>query len=511
MSGPGRARTQGPRRLGVLALTLTVGLAAVALPVVAGLGGLELPWPGWPWKRKTQGLDPTAPVDPDRRYHLVVWDYRLPFTSPSGTPFSTATEEAIRRFTDRYPNVTVDLHLLDLDDGPSELAQALVAGYPPDVYCSPYGTPAVGSSLQVPVGLYLDASSWADYHPVAWQAVKVEGTVWAWPRWLLLWPWLGNRDLLEKAGYDPEQVSEVGWTREELTALGRRLAQVGTGGARTLAIPSPTVLLRDILFTPCLASASGGSPADWWAGPEPAAAVEWLDGLRESGQLLLGDKGTSPRVIEAFAEGRAAVLVPPSPWAALFLLEPVKRPAAWQFRLPSRAGRPELVLVPPPQDPAGTGRSLVWVSAATVAVFRHARYKGDDNTRLAVELARELTRGYRVWLRDQPLCVPARAGEVESWRASCERLGDAGAFAVRCFDALAALPRADLAAALTTLTYGPLVELVHPSTDAGLSPGPTYLGPFLAGLAETVEGFCRGQVPRETLITELGGRLSEPP
>lgn len=518
-SGPtGRPRRPAtlisPALVAVICLALVVVLSAV-IPLASCAPGGTGAGLRRPWTRQPKGLDPKAPIDPARQYHLVVWDYRLPFTSPSGARFSEASAQAIRRFEARYPNVTVDLVMLDPGDGPAKFAQALAAGYPPDVYCSPFGLPALGSSFQIPVGLYLDYDTWARYHPVAWQTVKVNGTVWAFPRWIMFWPWLGNRDILTEAGVDPGQVSTAGWTREEFAAAAARLVKSSDrwGAPVALAATSPAVAVRDLLFPGLLAGEAAPAADSYWLGSEPGAVAFWLSELRRMEALNQDGTGNNPGVIDSFIHGRAAVLASPSPWATLFILEPTPRPQPWQFSLPDRT-RPPAVLVPPPHGPGQP--SIVWVSPATVAVFRQARYKGDDHTRLAVELARELSTGTRPWLRDQVLCVPATFSELAAWKVRATRFGDIGAFVLRSLDQLAGLPKDRLSSSLSILNYGPWVP--QPGTPASLGSGAPvggekgknggvlcrgYLGPFLDVISPAAFRFWDGDMAPGEFINEV--------
>lgn len=501
--------------MAALLLAICVPLAGGATSLAACAGdGLAL---RWPWSPKPEGLNPRAPVDPTRQYHLVVWDYNLPLTSASGARFGEAAAEAIRRFEKRYPNATVDLVLVDPADGPAKLAEALAAGYPPDVYCSPFGLPASGSSLQIPVGLYLDYDTWARYHPVAWQTVKVDGTVWAYPRWLMLWPWLGNRDLLVAAGLDPDRISQAGWTREEFLAAAGRLAAGRTwDGTRSLAASSPAAVVRDLLFPGLLTGETAPASDSFWLGAEPGAVALWLSQLGEADALNQDGTGKNPGVVDSFVHGRAAVLASPTPWASLFLLEPVPRPAPWQYTLPDRSP-PPVVLVPPPHG--SSQPSVVWVSAATVSVFRQARYKGDDHTRLAVELARELSTGARPWLRDLVLCLPASSSELAAWEVSRARFGELGDFAAREFGILASLPPDRLSAALTILNYGPWSP--RPGSPAKSVPEVTgqrrepdvgfacrgYLGPFLEALSPAAVRFWNGEASPGDFVNEITERV----
>ncbi len=486
-----------------LAVVLLVSAGLYAAVALGALGPLESI--AWPWRPRPAGIDPRAPVDPGRSYHLTVWDYRLPFTSPGGALFSASAEEAIRRFEERHPNVEVDLVLIDLADGPAKMAEALATGYPPDVYCSPYGNAATGSDLQVPIGLYLDYEAWSEYHPVAWQAVKSGGTVWSWPRWLLLWPWLGNRDLLAQAGIDADRVSRDGWTREEFAAAVGSLAPSGSSGTGSapVAATSPAGVLRDLLLGGYLAAADPEAADAYWLGAETGAVALWLGDLKEAGALLQDGRGTNPGVLDSFLHGRSAILAGPSPWVVDFLLEPVPRPEPWQFSLPETGGRPSLVLLPPPH--AAGAPSVVWVTAAAVSVFRQQRYRGDDNTRLAAELARELTTGLRPWLRDEPLCLPSSLSELASWEQGQGGLGQAAAFAARALEQLEALPPDRLGRALDVLGYGPWEASA--GDGAGSNPGYAakgYLGPFLESVvAPAMERFWQEDGTPADLINDI--------
>ncbi|HCJ11174.1 MAG TPA: hypothetical protein DHW14_08460 [Clostridiales bacterium] len=504
---------------GLTGLMLAVTSAAASGLLAEFVGSLGL------GRARPYGFDPEVPVDPDRRYHLVVWDYRLPFTSPGGAPFPEATERAIRRFQSRHPNVTVDLVVLDPADGQEQLAQALAAGYPPDVYCSPFGPPAVGSALQVPVGLYLDYETWARYHPVAWQAVKVDGTVWAWPRWLVLWPWLGNETLLERAGLDVESLARDGWTWEDLAAAAEALSGLEPASDRrpTLAASAPAVVFRDLLFTWHLAAETAPEPETFWLGPAPAEAARFLEELRELRALGSTGTGRNPGVLDSFVHGRTALLVNPSPWATMFLAEVVPRQDPWQFSVPSREGRPPMVLLPAPARPGSESPGpVVWVSAAPVMVFRQARYRGDDNTRLAMDLAREITLGTRPWLRDLPFCVPAEVGEMAAWRLGSERFGPAGELARNALERLASLPEDRLSLALTALQYGPWAPEpgrdadAAPSPDSAVTPGTAaghhgYLGPFLGEVVQAVLELWEGDLSSEDLTRLVGGHILKGP
>ncbi len=498
----------------LIALATILGLVATGVVTsLLGYGPLDLGDITW-GRPEPAGINPRAPVDPARQYHLVVWDYRLPFTSLGGAPYSEGSREVIDDFERRHPNVTVDLHLVDLADGPAKLAEALAAGYPPDVYCSPYGPPAVGSELQIPLGLYLDYDTWSRFDPVAWQAVKVDDTIWALPRWLMLWPWLGNRDLLERAGVDVDRVSGAGWTRDEFAAAaGRLAASAGRGsGLAFLDSFAPAATFRDLLLSGHLAApdAPAASTAqDYWLGPEPGLVAGWLEELRNAGGL-----GSGSGAIDAFLHGKVAVLASPSPWAVTFLMELVERPAPSQFSLPRREAPPPMVLLPPPSSPGQS--SATWISAATVAVFRQARYRGDDNTRLAAELALELTEGLRPWLRSEVLCVPATANEQASWRLRGEKLGEVGAFALESFERLQAWPKDRLSQALTALNYGAGPIPIGREAESGPGAGAAgsgggvafsahgYLGPFLEeAVAPAATRFWRGEATAAEMVTEI--------
>jgi maltose-binding protein MalE len=99
--------------------------------------------------------NPKAMINFKKSYHLQLWDYNWPIKD-SGIQYRAYLQQAIRDFQKTYPNIHIEIRLLDLINGPTQLEQALKKNNGPDVYCSAYMIPKFNFKRQIPVGFYLN-------------------------------------------------------------------------------------------------------------------------------------------------------------------------------------------------------------------------------------------------------------------------------------------------------------------------------------------------------------------
>ena len=77
-------------------------------------------------------LNPKAKINPKRQYKLTLWDYNWPVKNGS-EDYRFFLQKAVGRFQTLYPNIDVEIKLLDILSGHEEMAQALKTGELPDV------------------------------------------------------------------------------------------------------------------------------------------------------------------------------------------------------------------------------------------------------------------------------------------------------------------------------------------------------------------------------------------
>lgn len=355
------------------------------------------------------GINPEAKIDPLKHYTLTFWDFDRP---PAGGAdlYRVELAAAVREFGRLYPNATVRVELLPWGEGEELLKEALRQGEPPDVLAS---GPLLGwefGPLLVPCAPYLTAEELEGYSPVAREGAGRGGTLVVWPRWLSFPLWAGNAKLLAAAGVNPARIQAESWSWEEFTRAAEALKQL-SGSPFLFTSYSLASLWRELgrgdLATP------NASP---WAAKRVRAAAERAQAFWQQGAVpyRIGSDGYAG--LEDFFTGRAAVFGPVEPW---FLRAVAERRERVERGLLEPGAPPFPVILLPPAGLNEGGVLPVWQE--NLLVFRQRRYRGDDHTRLAMELARHLSRTAGQ--------LAARLDVVPAWRPAQEEWRQAWPFA----------------------------------------------------------------------------------
>ena len=345
-------------------------IALVLLLVLSFLFGIYLRWTLQPGP---VGINPQARIDPSKHYTLTLWDFARPF--PGNDSYQEALEATLEDFYRRFPNVTVHIELLDWGEGAERIAAALRQGEPPDVLGTGPLVELEFGPLQVPWTPYAQEGELESYAGPALGGVRVGSELVAWPRWVTLPLWAGNEDLLAAAGIGLSEIQAAGWTWPEFIRAAHRLQEHSAG---------------TLLF-------SSWDLVSLWGEIRRDVTYKGEEGLEEAAQraLLLRDVGGVPHRVglkgysglEDFFGGRIAMFGPVEPWflrAVRERSERVQRGTLLPVGLPPFS----VALIPPPG--VGEGEPLP-LTQEVLVVFRQRRYRGDDQTRLAMELARYLS------------------------------------------------------------------------------------------------------------------------
>lgn len=348
-------------------------------------------------------IDPRAPLQPAKQYVVRFWDYWWP-VAPDGTTYEKWLRDRLAEFRQSHPNIRVEYRLLEWETGESELAKAIRQGHPPDVYATlPGGATLYSRELQVPARLYLarprrrQAGEESMYLAASWNAAAVDGTIWAWPRYLAAQGWLASRPALIQAGIDPDRIARLGWSRTEAA---RALSRLPAGITALLVNPTTPAALTDLMAAAGIPAAFGPDGSRLWTKPALTDAAGWLGAMQAAGLLPPRSAATGESLVDQLLRGRAVLLAGANPWLTGRILKL------------DRSGR--LVMLVPIPGREGEIPPLP-LSAAQLVVFRQRDYAGDDHTRAAAELARFLSRAGHPWaLPDTPL-FPAYLPTWQEW------------------------------------------------------------------------------------------------
>lgn len=374
-------------------------IAIVAAIAAAGLFALAYVDPlGFFGRFEADGItiNPRAAIRDDATYELIVWEESF-LTPWAARDQAEMLEQAIEEFSQSRPNVKIAYALLDGEAGRAQLASAIAAGRPPDVYGTMRGS-LIGSPRLVPASPYMEGVSRSEPPPLlsaAEDALTVDGIIWGWPRGLWWEAWLGNTAMLAQDGIDFTRLAAEGWDRNAF------LEWVGNvAGHRT----HPVMLdLTDVRILEQL-MASAGAPAYVnpsgriaWVRQQVADAAGFVRALRE--------KGAFGNDVELMSRGRLAALYNDDT-SIIGPVNPYVARSAFQRK------QDQLLFVPVPHPSAGR---YTPTEVSAYFVFHQAVYQGDDHTRLAAELAAFLAVKSEEWLIESVGLLPAHTRGWAVW------------------------------------------------------------------------------------------------
>lgn len=354
-------------------------------------------------------IDPKASIDPDREYHLVLWEHEVPLPWDEGS-HRKALADAIDEFTKVWPNVTVDVHIFEWYEGHGRLREALAVGDPPDVYGMPMGVRLIDPDWQVPIDGYLTQEASVDLFESARRAVTHDGRTWAWPRWILPSLWVAREDLTALL-----ETGRPSWTAEEFLRVAAD-AKTKAGAFGLVANPYDPNLFVDVMVASTGKNLIGADGRRAWSIQEIEEGLSFFQALIGRGLTDSDAQRMSRTRLANFWNQRAAVISPTTPWLMRHLLTRggvSSEGERGHGALPAEATHLALP-VPPPAIARGPG--ALRASIAGYAVFRQEPYRGDDRTRLAMHLAEHLSRRLGPWEAAHLLAVPAHPSALERWR-----------------------------------------------------------------------------------------------
>lgn len=353
-------------------------------------------------------INPRAALREDRQYVLVVWEEAV------AAPWALQSQrerlnEALGEFSIRYPNVRVELELMDQQTARQRLSQALAAGSPPDVYGAASATGlALPLPLQVPATPYLIEQNEADppFTGAARDGLTSDGFLWGWPRGLWWDGWLARRDTLERRGFlttASADGAEGPWLLQDWTYAAVLAAASGEDSpllSVAVDVTDPDVLWQLLHAFPAGRPDTASSPLPW-SEEQVAQAADFIRSLSRSRSRGRDASALSLSRFTALSAGDVAVIGPVNVYGAQ---SAVRR-------------APENLVVVPPPAPAGLSPVLP-VAPSAYFIFRQAEYKGDDHTRAAAELAAFLASTTEAWFIESLGLLPA---STEGWTVWQER------------------------------------------------------------------------------------------
>ncbi len=329
-----------------------------------------------------------AKINPKKNYHLKLWDYKWP--GPDGdTWYQPFIMKAIKDFENENPNIRVELTLLDFKDGPKEFAKALALGRAPDVYCSAYDIPEFNYQWQIPVGIFLKPQDLNIYYSSLRKLVTFDNYLLTLPRWSAPGIWIGNSELMEKAGLSAGEIQKNGWSWQDFTKLNERTEPICLGNYNYNG------LLTQLLSYDGIEESNNS----------PGLVLDFLNYINGP---LPQKSDLEVNMFHLFLSGKAMFLGGVRPIIYDFIRQKtIEYQTGW-----------EPVLLPIPCEQSG--KVIIPVENGVIGVYRNNRTGSDDQLAAAARLAYYISTYPQIVPWQKLKVVPAVPDIAQQWAKSSE-------------------------------------------------------------------------------------------
>jgi len=380
-------------------------LAVLALAAL-GFGG----WLWFRWHYPHVLLDPEAEIDPERKYTLDVW-------VAGGTGLVKIPDldaefwsEAVGDFQSLYPNVDIVLKAVASSELEREMLEAADRRKPPHILVAGGEWFRLWSKYQLPIDRFLPAGERERYVPGALQRAAVGGNIMAWPSHIQARFWAANRRQLGKLSPELAAVLEgwrtgTLWAGDDMQAVRDKLLKLKGVGQKPLAYQfGSSAALVDLAVT--VSGGLIGPKGELRLTKELLTSVLELWLVLQSEEVVEVVQGT---LLADFFAGKRAAIGPVGLW-----IWTLKDEAA--LRGYRALAIPEDIMLLPP--PGGGGSGTLLGSTVEVAVFARRPFQGPAHARLAMELARDLSRKLGLELARSGFGIPAYKPLWDEWLSS---------------------------------------------------------------------------------------------
>ncbi len=352
--------------------------------------------------------NPHAKVNPKKTYRLRLWDTDWPIQQSGG--YRTYLDRLIRDFQKEYPNIQVQYSLLDLMEGPNQLAKALKTNSAPDVFCSSFSIPEFNFKRQIPVGFYLKRDEKEVYFSEALKLTEVNGVPCSFPRWLAPTIWIGNQHLLKGIYSGEPSIHTKGYDLADFQNMSPRLPR------------DKFILVGNIghngFFTDLAANASVMNTTTEESGlvkPETGnlfltqtGIAETLDQLQHLITLRRNPSDFESNAIGHFLKGNSVILAG-------------VRPVVYRFIKTRLAEAPhqnicQPVIIP---SPGKRPQKYTLTENGVICIYRNKNSAGDDHIAAAVKLGQFISTYESTRPFQEMMLLPAAVKSAAKW---CQEL-----------------------------------------------------------------------------------------
>lgn len=302
--------------------------------------------------RREFSINPKAEIVAENEYKIRIWYYPFYRTinNKEEKDFFKMVQKGV---IEDYSNIKLVVGKLSFKNGHNQLMKAIEDGNPPDIYFNLTDYNFIDEQLQIPVNQYINSREQEGFYTVDWNRVNYRDQLWGWPLLVQNHYWLAGKNVNIN------------------TNQGSFVNRINNLEKSSLVLNYPDLILLKQLLTVMGLNAfkveKNELDIDTYRALEDVFV--WLNFLRQE-EILYEKETTMPDIfLKELMEKKSVVIGPVNPFLARFIEKKMK-------------------------DQIKQVMLNNMVKTYSLNVFRQKRYKGDDHTRAAMEVARIIANKY---------------------------------------------------------------------------------------------------------------------
>ena len=353
-----------------------------------------------------RNYNPNVAIDLEKNYVIEIWDLENPNFFVLKEDQQRVWNKISDSFKDLYPNVQLDVNLLSQEEYIENIKTGMKKNNMADIVIDWFGTPFIDTKLQIPINRYLQIDDTIflngpiDY--VKWNDDYIAYPLIAKPELLI-----ANLEIIEEFE-DIIGIAMDGWTFEEFEEL---LNGIKSKGKKPIHVfDYKGVFTSSLLVQGDINSVMAGDTLNWY-GQTLVDMYTTLSTYLEGGLVT-----NSPRWLVEFWHGDVGIIGGVDTWLVEETTKRNERLSEQKIKGAGSTKQIKTFLMPYPHKRDYTRNYAMGLISAIP--FSQGSYKGEDHSKLVMEVINNLSDTYSLEFSTPPGFIPAKEQLTKAWSDS---------------------------------------------------------------------------------------------
>ncbi|QNO13713.1 hypothetical protein HYG86_02540 [Alkalicella caledoniensis] len=350
-----------------------------------------------------RNYNPDVSINENKNYVIEIWDLKNPNFFILEEDQQRVWNEIAVSLQEKYSNVQLEVKLLSEEEYTKKITTGIKKKNMADIVIDWYGTPFIDTELQIPINKYMQLDD-GTFLNGPLEYVKYNEDYIGYP--LIAKPemLIANLEIIEQFE-DIIGIAVNGWTFEELEKL---LSDIKSTNKKPMNVMDyKGVFTSSLLVQGDVNNVMNGSSLNWY-GQTMIDMYVSLNTYLEQGFLSY-----NPRWLVDFWHGEVGIIGGIDTWLVAETLERNEKLKGSEIKGAGSTKEINTFLMPYPHKRDYTQRYAM--STVSAIPFSQGSYKGEDHSKLVVEIINHLAEIYSLEFSQAPGFIPAKESLTKTW------------------------------------------------------------------------------------------------